>query len=108
MVSTSPSSTPNSTTTASSNPRATTPSLAPPPSTLKPSLTASLPPWLTPLRTSRYSVTPFCNFLDPFGVLLAKLNPPMTCVVSDVTVGFTVKAAQELGIPDFFSQHFEC
>ncbi|CAL5332767.1 unnamed protein product [Camellia sinensis] len=42
------------------------------------------------------------NFLNPFRVLLAKLNPPVTCIVSDVGMGFTVKVAEELGIPDVF------
>ncbi|CAL5384071.1 unnamed protein product [Camellia sinensis] len=42
------------------------------------------------------------NFLNPFRVLLAKLNPPVTCVVSDVGMAFTVKVAEELGIPDVF------
>ncbi|THG17258.1 hypothetical protein TEA_010462 [Camellia sinensis var. sinensis] len=42
------------------------------------------------------------NFLNPFRVLLAKLNPPVTCVVSDVGMAFTVKVSEELGIPDVF------
>jgi len=43
------------------------------------------------------------NFLAPFTDLLAKLNaannPPVTCIVSDGFMPFTVTAAQELGIP---------
>jgi hypothetical protein len=43
------------------------------------------------------------NFLAPFSDLLAKLNtatnPPVTCIVSDGFMPFTVTAAQELGIP---------
>jgi hypothetical protein len=43
------------------------------------------------------------NFLAPFSDLLAKLNtannPPVTCIVSDGFMPFTVTAAQEIGIP---------
>ncbi|KAJ6870215.1 7-deoxyloganetin glucosyltransferase-like [Populus alba x Populus x berolinensis] len=40
------------------------------------------------------------NMLAPFKVLLAKLdNPPITCLVSDVFVRFTITAAEELGLP---------
>ncbi|KAK1576923.1 hypothetical protein Q3G72_017520 [Acer saccharum] len=45
--------------------------------------------------------------LAPFRQLLSKLNntsslnvPPVTCVVSDCIMGFTLKAAQELNIPN--------
>ncbi|KAE8677843.1 7-deoxyloganetin glucosyltransferase [Hibiscus syriacus] len=46
------------------------------------------------------------NCLVPFRQLLAKLNssygvvPPVTCVVSDGCMSFTLDAAQELGIPE--------
>ena len=45
------------------------------------------------------------NCLVPFRQLLAKLNsssgvPPVTCIVSDGVMSFTLKAAEELGIPD--------
>ena len=47
------------------------------------------------------------NCLDPFRELLAKLNdsatagviPPVTCLVSDGIMTFTIKAAQEIGVP---------
>ncbi|XP_059463473.1 (R)-mandelonitrile beta-glucosyltransferase-like [Corylus avellana] len=44
------------------------------------------------------------NFLAPFSDLLRKLhntenNPPVTCIVSDGFMAFTVTAAHELGIP---------
>ncbi|THG19771.1 hypothetical protein TEA_008325 [Camellia sinensis var. sinensis] len=47
------------------------------------------------------------NFLTPFRNLLASLNdssisnnhPPVTCIVSDGVLSFTITAAQELGIP---------
>ncbi|KAG5252574.1 7-deoxyloganetin glucosyltransferase [Salix suchowensis] len=40
------------------------------------------------------------NMLAPFKVLLAKLDdPPITCIVSDVFMRFTVTAAEELGLP---------
>ncbi|XP_061954620.1 7-deoxyloganetin glucosyltransferase-like isoform X2 [Populus nigra] len=40
------------------------------------------------------------NMLAPLKVLLAKLdNPPMTCLVSDVFMRFTITAAEELGLP---------
>ncbi|KAF8406036.1 hypothetical protein HHK36_008116 [Tetracentron sinense] len=47
------------------------------------------------------------NCLVPFRSLLHKLNdtsssniPPVSCIVSDGTMTFTLKAAEELGIPD--------
>ncbi|CAO2047436.1 unnamed protein product [Urochloa humidicola] len=49
------------------------------------------------------STTETC--LGPFRRLLAELNdpatgnPPVTCVVSDVVMGFSIDAAKELGIP---------
>ncbi|CAL5332754.1 unnamed protein product [Camellia sinensis] len=48
------------------------------------------------------------NFIDPFRILLAKLNhdaaassdaPPVTCIVSDGAMSFTQKVAEEVGIP---------
>ena len=45
------------------------------------------------------------NFLSPFSDLLVKLNsattdnPPVTCIVSDATMLFTITAAQEFKIP---------
>ena len=45
------------------------------------------------------------NFLAPFSNLLVKLNtatsnnPPVTCIISDGFMPFTITAAQELGIP---------
>jgi hypothetical protein len=40
------------------------------------------------------------NMLAPLKVLLAKLDsPPITCLVSDVFMRFTITAAEELGIP---------
>ncbi|PKA57043.1 UDP-glycosyltransferase 85A5 [Apostasia shenzhenica] len=44
------------------------------------------------------------NFLSPFRSLLAKLNsaasPPVSCVVSDGVMTFTLDAAAELGLPE--------
>ncbi|KAM3693581.1 hypothetical protein ACJW31_08G178500 [Castanea mollissima] len=45
------------------------------------------------------------NFLAPFSNLLVKLNsatsnvPPVTCIISDGFMQFTINAAQKLGIP---------
>ncbi|XP_030952618.1 7-deoxyloganetin glucosyltransferase-like [Quercus lobata] len=45
------------------------------------------------------------NFLAPFSDLLVKLNgatsknPPVTCIISDGFMPFTITSAQELGIP---------
>ena len=45
------------------------------------------------------------NFLSPFSDLLVKLNsatsdnPPITCIVSDAGLAFTITAAQEFKIP---------
>ncbi|CAN0841963.1 7-deoxyloganetin glucosyltransferase [Linum grandiflorum] len=41
--------------------------------------------------------------LGPFRRLVSKLNdaaPPVTCIVSDLIMGFTMKVAEELGIPN--------
>ncbi|MBA0685644.1 hypothetical protein Goari_013297, partial [Gossypium aridum] len=45
------------------------------------------------------------NCLGPFKELLAKLNgssesPPVSCIVSDGSMSFTIKAAKEFGIPE--------
>lgn len=46
------------------------------------------------------------NCLGPFRELLAKLNssspecPPVSCIISDGSMTFTIKAAKELGIPE--------
>ncbi|CAI9089918.1 OLC1v1024570C1 [Oldenlandia corymbosa var. corymbosa] len=40
------------------------------------------------------------NCIGPFKDLLAKLNPPVSCIVSDVAMSFTLEAAEELGIPE--------
>uniref|UniRef100_A0A2P2LXT3 Glycosyltransferase n=1 Tax=Rhizophora mucronata TaxID=61149 RepID=A0A2P2LXT3_RHIMU len=49
------------------------------------------------------------NFLAPFRQLLAKLNdtassnvPPVTCIVADGFLSFTITAAEELGVPLLF------
>ncbi|KAL7245988.1 hypothetical protein ACSBR2_001173 [Camellia fascicularis] len=51
------------------------------------------------------------NFIDPFRILVAKLNhdaaassdvPPVTCIVSDFSMSFTQKVAEEVGIPAVF------
>ncbi|AES74875.1 putative 7-deoxyloganetin glucosyltransferase [Medicago truncatula] len=50
------------------------------------------------------------NFLQPFRELLARLNdsatsgliPPVTCIVSDITMSFTIQAAEELSLPLVF------
>ncbi|KAJ0748694.1 putative 7-deoxyloganetin glucosyltransferase [Helianthus annuus] len=44
------------------------------------------------------------NCLQPFKSLIAKLSvafSPVTCIVSDLLMGFTLDAAKELGIPEF-------
>jgi len=50
------------------------------------------------------------NFLQPFGELLAKLQdsataglvPPVTCIVSDCLMSFTIQAAEEYALPIIF------
>ncbi|WJX65693.1 7-deoxyloganetin glucosyltransferase [Trifolium repens] len=57
------------------------------------------------------------NFLHPYRELLAKLNesataglvPPVTCLVSDFSMSFTIQAAEELSLPIvFFSPASAC
>ena len=77
------------------------PLMACPTSGLKPSLDG-LPP--SHIDASQ-EATPLAmavenNMLAPLKVLLAKLdNPPITCLVSDVFMRFTITAAEELGLP---------
>lgn len=45
------------------------------------------------------------NCLDPFKELIARLNkaddvPPVSCIVSNATMFFTLDAAQDFGVPD--------
>ncbi|CAN6976580.1 unnamed protein product [Brassica rapa subsp. trilocularis] len=45
------------------------------------------------------------NCLSPFKDLLRKINtgddvPPVSCIVSDAVMSFTLDAAEELGVPD--------
>jgi hypothetical protein len=57
------------------------------------------------------------NFLHPYRELLARLNesataglvPPVTCLVSDFSMSFTIQAAEELSLPIvFFSPASAC
>ncbi|KAK6143692.1 hypothetical protein DH2020_024040 [Rehmannia glutinosa] len=45
------------------------------------------------------------NCLEPFCVLLSELNssggPPVSCIVSDVAMNFTLTAAERFGLPEF-------
>ncbi|CAM8899054.1 unnamed protein product [Rhodiola kirilowii] len=46
------------------------------------------------------------NMLEPFKELISSLNssncrPPVTCIVADGVMSFGIKAAEELGIPEF-------
>ena len=51
------------------------------------------------LRALSYSIQKSC--LGAWRKLLAKLNnPPLTCIVSDGLITFTIKAAKELRIPE--------
>ena len=70
----------------------------------------SIPDSLPPSNpNASQDVTALCdsimkNFLAPFSDLLRKLNntannPPVTCIVSDGFMAFTITAAHELGIP---------
>ncbi|PQQ03750.1 7-deoxyloganetin glucosyltransferase-like [Prunus yedoensis var. nudiflora] len=75
----------------------------------------TIPDGLPPTDTNAtQDVTALCvsirkNCLAPFRDLLSKLNslpdsPPVTCVVSDGGMTFTLDAAQELGIPEVIFQ----
>jgi len=57
------------------------------------------------------------NFLQPFRELLARLNesatsglvPPVTCIIADNSMSFTIQAAEEISIPAvFFSPANAC
>lgn len=57
--------------------------------------------------TRKYSLAPFCN-------LISKLNdsncaPPVSCIISDGIMSFTVKASQQFGLPNvLFWTHSAC
>ncbi|PSS26568.1 UDP-glycosyltransferase [Actinidia chinensis var. chinensis] len=40
------------------------------------------------------------NCLGPFRLLLQRLVPPVTCVVSDGVMSFAIEAAREIGVPE--------
>ncbi|KAF8406033.1 hypothetical protein HHK36_008113 [Tetracentron sinense] len=72
-----------------------------------PSSTVSLPPTSTLPKTYPLCVSTRKNCFVPFRNLLDKLNdtassnvPPISCIVSDGAMTFTLKAAEELGIPE--------
>ncbi|KDP40911.1 hypothetical protein JCGZ_24910 [Jatropha curcas] len=48
--------------------------------------------------TSKHSLIPFCNLLSSLGSSSSNL-PPVTCIISDACMSFTLDAAQEFGIP---------
>lgn len=73
------------------------------------SIPDGLPPPLDPDVTQH--VPSLCQastnyFLKPFRHLLQKLNsspedvPPVTCIISDSIMSFTLDAAEEIGVPD--------
>jgi len=53
--------------------------------------------------TSKNCLVPFCN-------LVSKLNdPPVTCIISDGIMSFTIQASQQFGLPNiFFWAHSAC
>jgi hypothetical protein len=105
----SPLSTLSSTINASSSPEVPTPLTASPLFDSKPFPTAFPTPTTKPAKTQHpYASLQEKNCLAPFTSLLSKLNdtasskvPPVTCIVSDCVMTFTLDAAAELGIPDF-------
>ncbi|RZC89565.1 hypothetical protein C5167_027110 [Papaver somniferum] len=69
-----------------------------------------LPPPTNPNATQdvlSLSVSTQTNCLEPFRNLIKKLNnsadsnvPPVSCIISDGSLSFTLQAAKEFGIPD--------
>ncbi|KAI3686080.1 hypothetical protein L1987_79750 [Smallanthus sonchifolius] len=66
-----------------------------------------LPPQQNPDATQEASILARAieeNFLGPFKTLITKVSAsysPVTCIVSDMLMGFTHAAATEFGIPEF-------
>ncbi|CAL4966938.1 unnamed protein product [Urochloa decumbens] len=66
---------------------------------------ATIPDGLPPSDVPSLCKSVMETCLGPFRRLLAELNdsaaghPPVTCIVSDVVMGFSIDAAKELGIP---------
>ncbi|XP_031285543.1 7-deoxyloganetin glucosyltransferase-like [Pistacia vera] len=50
--------------------------------------------------TSKYCFAPFCNLIRKLNDTSSSKVPPVTCIVSDGSMSFTVDAAEEFGIPD--------
>ncbi|KAJ8762558.1 hypothetical protein K2173_007997 [Erythroxylum novogranatense] len=50
--------------------------------------------------TSKTCLVPFRDLLSKLNDTASSLLPPVTCIVSDCGMSFTVKASQELGIPN--------
>ncbi|KAJ0039993.1 hypothetical protein Pint_26581 [Pistacia integerrima] len=50
--------------------------------------------------TSKYCFAPFCNLIRKLNDTSSSKFPPVTCIVSDGSMSFTVDAAEEFGIPD--------
>ncbi|XP_057496081.1 linamarin synthase 2-like [Actinidia eriantha] len=66
----------------------------------------SIPDGLPPdQRDATQDVPALCdstrrNCLGPFRLLLQRLVPPVTCVVSDGIMSFAIEAAREIGVPE--------
>ncbi|XP_059653293.1 7-deoxyloganetin glucosyltransferase-like [Cornus florida] len=50
--------------------------------------------------TSKTCLKPFCNLISKLNDLLSSNIPPVSCIVADGCMSFTVKAAEKFGIPE--------
>ncbi|KAA8536446.1 hypothetical protein F0562_028924 [Nyssa sinensis] len=50
--------------------------------------------------TSKNCLVPFCNLISKLHDSSSSNVPPVTCIISDSGMTFTLKAAEEFGIPD--------
>jgi hypothetical protein len=52
--------------------------------------------------TSKTCLIPLCNLLSKLNDSSSSNAPPVTCIISDASMTFTLEAAEEFGIPNVF------
>ena len=50
--------------------------------------------------TSKNSLAPFCNLISKLNDPSSSAGPPVTCIVSDGVMSFTLDAAEKFGVPE--------
>ncbi|XP_027339307.1 7-deoxyloganetin glucosyltransferase-like [Abrus precatorius] len=59
--------------------------------------------------TRKYCFIPFCNLISKLNHTRSSVAPPVTCIISDGIMSFTIKASQQFGLPNMlFWTHSAC